>query len=399
MSESPTIEATIHNDNVRYHDMDNLRALAMLLGIFFHASLAYSPMLGNLWLATNQQSSQAMEYVAFFTHIFRMPLFFVIAGFFTLMMIEKRGVKGLLKNRAKRILLPFVIFLPLVMIAVIAGVAWALKNIENLPPMLSFIESLMKNPNAEQPPFSTMHLWFLFNLSWFYLIALACYKLNLHKHQWLAKLMTPKFILGLLPLLMVPAMLTQTAPHPAAERIYPELWSLGFYGLFFLFGFALFKHQQLIQQLEKLMLPLLFISIVGYSAFYYLLPESVSIKDMMALLQDGVTLTTEHVIVVVLECYVAVYMTLVCIIAAKKWLNRQSKVFRYIADSSYWVYIIHVPVLFFVQYQMINTPWDLWIEFLISSFATLLIGIVTYAIFIRPTPIGTLLNGQRKKVI
>jgi len=38
--------------------MDNLQALALLLSIFFHAAMAYSPMAENLWPAANQEKSR-----------------------------------------------------------------------------------------------------------------------------------------------------------------------------------------------------------------------------------------------------------------------------------------------------------------------------------------------------
>ena len=33
----------------RIHAMDNLRALAMLAGVVFHAALAYSPLMHMIW--------------------------------------------------------------------------------------------------------------------------------------------------------------------------------------------------------------------------------------------------------------------------------------------------------------------------------------------------------------
>ncbi|MCJ8273843.1 MAG: acyltransferase family protein, partial [Psychrosphaera sp.] len=99
-------------DVQRLHYLDNVRALAMFLGVIFHAALAYSPLMHNLWFTTGEQSSAAIDFVNFFTHLFRMPLFFVISGFFALMLIEKRGLSGFVKNRMKRIVLPFVVFFP-----------------------------------------------------------------------------------------------------------------------------------------------------------------------------------------------------------------------------------------------------------------------------------------------
>ena len=42
-----------------------------------------------------------------FIHIFRMPIFFVMAGFFAAMLYLRRGPGGLAQNRATRIVVPF----------------------------------------------------------------------------------------------------------------------------------------------------------------------------------------------------------------------------------------------------------------------------------------------------
>lgn len=41
----------------RLYYMDNLRALAMLLGVVFHAALAYSRRLNESWFTSDQQNS------------------------------------------------------------------------------------------------------------------------------------------------------------------------------------------------------------------------------------------------------------------------------------------------------------------------------------------------------
>ena len=129
---------------VRYHYMDNLRALAMLLGIFFHAALAYSPMMQNLWLAADPVNSIVMDFLAWFSHTFRMPLFFLIAGFFALMLIEKRSIGGFMKHRLLRIGVPFIVFLPLCLTAVIVTIGWATNSVENPSPMLQMIKMMQK---------------------------------------------------------------------------------------------------------------------------------------------------------------------------------------------------------------------------------------------------------------
>lgn len=87
----------------RRHDLDALRAIAMLLGIFIHAILSFMPY---PWAVQDSQQCDALQVVFAAIHGFRMPLFFMLSGFFTAMLWRKRGLRALLLNRSKRILAP-----------------------------------------------------------------------------------------------------------------------------------------------------------------------------------------------------------------------------------------------------------------------------------------------------
>jgi len=380
---------------IRYHYMDNLRALAMLTGIFFHAAVAYSPFMTNLWLTADPRTSVSLDYFAWFSHMFRMPLFFLIAGFFTCYMIQKRGYAGFLKNRALRIALPFVIFLPLVAIAILSSVTWAIGNVENPSPLLKSIASMVGNPNAPQSPPSTTHLWFLYNLVQFYLLYVLLDRFGVLNERLTGVLTSPRVLVFLVPLLLAPALATQPTPHPAPEQFEPKLWSFGFYGIFFLIGSRVYLRQQVIDQLKPYAWWLLATSIVAYTFLHTTMLESPSLADMMALMGKRLPFSWTEVGHSVLEAYIAVHMTIVCLVAGKALLDRASNIVRYIADSSYWVYIIHLPVLFQIQFWLLDVEANLWIKFAISSFGTLAIGILTYAALIRWSPIGWMLNGRR----
>ena len=86
--------------------MDSLRAIAMLLGIGLHAALAFGH---EGWSVKDGQRDQWFSDFFRFIHGFRMPLFFVVSGFFTAMLWRKRGIASLLKHRTMRILLPCLI--------------------------------------------------------------------------------------------------------------------------------------------------------------------------------------------------------------------------------------------------------------------------------------------------
>ena len=94
----------------RYHDLDALRAFAMLLGIGLHGFMSFVPLPLPVWPAQDVNQHDGYLFALNAIHGFRLQLFFLVSGFFTAMMFRQRGLRGLIKHRAKRILLPLLIF-------------------------------------------------------------------------------------------------------------------------------------------------------------------------------------------------------------------------------------------------------------------------------------------------
>ena len=379
----------------RVHYMDNLRAFAMLLGIFFHAALAYSPSLKEVWLPASPQNSDMVDFLAFFSHTFRMPLFFLIAGFFTALLIQKRGLGAMIKNRLMRITLPLSIFLPLVLAAFAILIGWALENVETKSPMLGLIAMMAQYPDAPPPPVTTMHLWFLYQLTFFFIVTAIVVKWV--KFDWMSRIVkSPKLFLLLAPLLLVPALITQHAPIPAPEQFMPQLWSFGFFGLFFLFGFGLFSHQAFLDKLQPYAWIMLGTSVAAYILFFEMFPRHNSLQEIMTVMATSPAIDLKQAGLATLQAYISAFMSLALLIVGRKLFNKQNDSMKLIADSSYWIYLIHLPVLMLLQFYLLDKEWPMMIEFLLSSFGTLLIGLVSYLLFVKWTPIGWLLNGKKK---
>src|SRR5215468_4001159 len=94
----------------RFHSLDALRAFALLLGVFFHSLMAYVLPPG-IWAVGTTAPSMPLLWFVYYSHCFRMEVFFLLAGFFARLVIEKRGVSSFLRDRARRILLVFVVAL------------------------------------------------------------------------------------------------------------------------------------------------------------------------------------------------------------------------------------------------------------------------------------------------
>jgi peptidoglycan/LPS O-acetylase OafA/YrhL len=92
--------------DARRHDLDALRAFAMLLGIGLHAALSFTDF---PWVIQDRSREPALGLLVLTIHGFRMPLFFLLSGFFTAMLWRRRGLGSLLRHRARRIALPLVL--------------------------------------------------------------------------------------------------------------------------------------------------------------------------------------------------------------------------------------------------------------------------------------------------
>lgn len=88
----------------RFHAMDGLRAVAMLLGILIHALQAHA-----MLNARPGSGSPGGIWLAEFIHVWRMPLFFLISGFFCRMMLHRYGLALYLKRRWQRIGIPLLL--------------------------------------------------------------------------------------------------------------------------------------------------------------------------------------------------------------------------------------------------------------------------------------------------
>jgi len=81
----------------------------MLLGIVLHGAMSFLPGVGLMWGVQDSRASDSFKVMFSGIHGWRMPLFFLVSGFFTAMLWKKRGLRALLVHRFKRIFLPLLL--------------------------------------------------------------------------------------------------------------------------------------------------------------------------------------------------------------------------------------------------------------------------------------------------
>ena len=251
-------------DDRRYYGLDALRGGMMMLGIVLHAAwlyLAAPP--PTMPMPSDRNNAFVFDLVFAFIHSFRMPTFFVVAGFFTSLLVEKRGVKGAYKDRARRVLAPLVasIFtiLPLTVLVMLDFYLAARFGTHDFMPDRVALGVLRDEIAAKGLPVGQPalgHLWFLYYLCFFYLLIPVCRVLadGCRRHErGLRRLLASPACLVLLALFTAVTLWPYHGGQVHEGFIYfkPHLPSLVYYGSFFVAGHLLHHHRYLLPILAR----------------------------------------------------------------------------------------------------------------------------------------------------
>jgi glucan biosynthesis protein C len=359
----------------RIHWMDHLRALAMLAGVVFHAALAYSPLMHGFFPTADRSTSASVDAVIWGLHLVRMPLFFVVAGFFAAWVLARRGGAGLLRQRMRRVLVPFLVAWPLTWAAMSASTLWAATNVRHPSPFLAMLRDWLRQPDVQAPPPGTGHLWFLYYLLVFAVLHWIVRTLDLGRiGRWLVA-QPPSRALLALPLLLVPALASVSAPHPAPEGLVPQFWAIAFYGMFFASGTLLHARPDWLDRAHASWPWLVAACAAGYVAFLWRLGDA----------PPSVAQPTAGWGVASLEACLAVWLTVLCLLAGRRLLDTPSTAMRWLAQGAYWTYLLHLPVLFAVQYALMDLAWPWPAKLAVSVAATLAVCLGSYEAVVRRT--------------
>jgi glucan biosynthesis protein C len=361
----------------RLHYMDHLRALAMLAGVLFHAALAYSPLMHGFFPTADRQNSAWVDVVAWGLHLVRMPLFFLVAGFFAAWVIARRGGVALARQRVRRILVPFLVAWPLVLWSLSASTGWALENVRHPSPFLAMVRDWLQQPDPPRLPPGTAHLWFLYYLLLFGVLHWVVRTLVPGRAvDWLM-VRSPAWVLLALPLLLVPALATVSAPHPAPDGLVPQFWAIVFYGAFFALGTWLHARPDWLPRARPFAPALAAGGAVLYLVFLWRLKVELPVQAAPV---ASWTLAA-------LEACLSVWLTVLCLLAGQRLLNHHSAVMRYLAQSAYWTYLLHLPLLFVLQYALMDRDWAWPLKFALAVAGTMTLCLLSYQLLVRHTPL------------
>jgi len=122
-----------------------------------------------------------------------------------------------------------------------------------------------------------------------------------------------------------------------------------------------------------------------------------STAETVLQLKTGIPFSWSYLILVLLEAISAVYLSLALLLLARQYLSQPNRAMKYFMDAAYWIYIIHIPVLFWFQFLIIDSSMNIGLKFILSSVVVLTIGALSYHVLVHNTFIGKLLNSNSVK--
>ncbi|EPY3972922.1 acyltransferase family protein [Klebsiella quasipneumoniae] len=130
--------------STRLVGLDLLRSIIMMLGPTFHASMIMD---GSLGFYGYFNQGDITKQILTLSHYFRIELFFMISGYFSSLIIDKKGVSHYISSRKKRIFIP------------------TFLSVMTILPLVCFMMFYIQGYSNISAYASYRHLWFLVTLS------------------------------------------------------------------------------------------------------------------------------------------------------------------------------------------------------------------------------------------
>lgn len=390
--------ASLSMPDQRIHSFDAARAIALSLGIVLHAALAYIPG-ANPWPTVDESRSVIPAYTFYVIHTFRMLAFFVLAGFFASLLIERIGARAFAVDRLKRVAVPLATFWSIVLTAIIGAlVLMVTLKFGGIP------KDAPPGPTFRPDDFPLTHLWFLWVLLLLYVPFVAIRQLcvrSLSVRQLLIAAARPAEILvrwyGLVFLAAFLAFALVGHPKwshwqgiPTPDKsLYGNLPSWIAYGSAFLIGVLLQLRRHLLLVLEEQRWTFLVVGIpaVAISLGFSEVANALSISDPF----------TRKLFAAGLYSIAAWSLCFAFLAHCMHWLKSLSPTLRYLSQASYWVYIVHLPLVMALQAIGWSLNWGWAIEWLLVIAITFAISLGSYHLLVRNTWLGVMLNGKRHR--
>jgi glucan biosynthesis protein C len=356
------------NVDGRIYFLDAARAILMFLGIPYHVAMIY--VIGNDWeFARSFETSAALSALADFIHVFRMPLFFMVAGYFSMLMLGRREPGRWFGGRLFKLGVPLLA----------AGLL--------LNPLTLMVQDDSAMLLAQLGDHWLAHLWFLPTLIYLCAVLALMQATPLNRmFERLVHRMVANPVAGIAGFLLFATCLSG-AGSMLGTRV-PDKFVLTT-TLLSALGFLPYVLLGAAMRLDRRLLA--FMSTCSWTSLALTLVPAVFLTSTS---WGGTAMNMLRVLAIAAVCFGSARVLLtVC----RTVLDRPSQRIRNIADASFTVYLVHFPLLnaFYKFVEPANLPVGVEFVLLVAS-----VSVASYAahmLVARSDTLKVLFNGATLK--
>lgn len=365
----------------------------MILGVYLHAICAYVTV-DKVWFFQDVETGTLWDLQTLFIHVFRMPVFFVMSGFFSALLVEKRDFAGFAENRFRRLGFP---------LAAMYFISSAI-----LHPLAEFGRLSGQDPLAVRKALGIlksgawlsadpMHLWFMVVLLCFVPLSWLLQRLlrgpvGKEADRWFSGLIqgtAAPLVLSIPTFFTLVAMPMGVLDTPTA--LLPEPTVLAAYAVFYGAGWLFYRNRSSLDAMAHK--GWLWLGAAAIVTVVYGQCVSVQLQDLN---YRSAALTA---CIAGTGAILGWLMIFALIGLSLRYFHRTNPTIRWIADSSYWLYLAHPVALVSFQILWKQAPLPAGAKLVLTLGPSLVALWLSYAVLVRNTWLGRMLNGTPKRAI
>lgn len=258
-------------------------------------------------------------------------------------------------------------------------------------------------PGGTLAGFNFAHLWFLYYLLIFYALALAIrFLVGLVDRRHRLAQATDSLLALAMRGIWAPALIalpigaylyqdpgwTEWLGLPAPVAVTPSMMAVVGYGCAFGLGWLLHRQAQLLLDLRKMWVAYLAIAVALTAFCLHTIGTTPRWTGPALDGTDRLLYTAAYVVAI--WCWVFAFVG-----AAVRYLSQPNSVTRYLADASYWVYLMHMATVIFFVTLLKPLDWHWTVKLVLTVGGSMPILLGSYHYLVRFTWIGAVLNGRR----